>query len=227
MTDKTLPEQIPVFPLTGTILLPRGHLPLNIFEPRYKEMIEFAIEKDGIIGMVQPLGSVISSSMKNNDQFGTAEQGRQLYSIGCAGIITEIKETAPGQYFIILTGMRRFKIKTEIPLKHNFREVLADYGPFGKDGDEILEKSDKIRKTLLATLKKYFRFLDMNVDLTPFNDIGDEELVNSVSMLLPFEASEKQLVLETISLEERAELAIQIMIFNMKDARSSAPQNIH
>lgn len=227
MNVQELPTQIPVFPLTGTILLPRTHLPLNIFEPRYKEMVEFAVETDGIVGMVQPSGSAISSSIENNDQFGTAARGRELYSVGCAGIITEVKETAPGQYFIVLTGIRRFEIRTEIPLKHNFREVIADYSGFSIDGDEMLQNSTVLKEKLFITLKRYLDFLNMNIDLNSFEGIGDEELINSIAMILPFEASEKQLVLESATLTERAELALKIMDINMRDASTTVPTNIH
>ncbi len=227
MTEKNLPEQIPVFPLTGTILLPRGHLPLNIFEPRYREMVEFAADNDGIIGMVQPLGSSISFLPENNDQFGTAKRGRELYSVGCAGILSEVKETAPGQYFVILTGICRFKISSEIPRRHSFREVIADYGPFKKDGDDFLKNAASVKERFLNTVKDYLDFLNMKINMESFTNICDEELVNSISMILPFEASEKQLILETDSLDQRVELAIQIMTINKKTFNQGHEPNIH
>jgi Lon protease-like protein len=227
MTEKPLPEQIPIFPLTGAILLPRCHLPLNIFEPRYREMVEFAADNHGIIGMVQPLRSSISLSPENNDQFGTASRGRELYSVGCAGILSEVRETVPGQYFIILTGIRRFQIRSEIPLRYNFREVLADYEPFRKDGNDILKNETAAKERFLDTLKEYLDALNMKINMKIIANICDEELVNSISMILPFEASEKQLILETDSLDQRAELAIQIMTINKKTFNSGQGPNIH
>ncbi len=227
MKEIDLPAEIPVFPLTGAILLPRGHLPLNIFEPRYREMVEYAANNDGIIGMVQPLGSSISASPENNDQFGTAKRGRDLYTVGCAGILTELQENPPGQYFIILTGIRRFEIKSELPLTQSFRMVVPDYGPFKKDGDDSLRNSDIVKDNLYDALKAYLDFLEMKIDLNSFADISDEELVNTIAMILPFEASEKQLILETNTLNERAELAMKIMDFNIRENSSGQEPNMH
>lgn len=222
-----LPDVIPVFPLTGTILLPRGHLPLNIFEPRYKEMVEYAADNDGIIGMVQPLGSSISAAPENNDQFGTAKRGRDLYAVGCAGILTELQQNPPGQYFIILTGVRRFEIKSEKPQQNSFRKVIADYSPFGSDGDDQLNDPQSMKNRLFDALKVYLDFLNMKIDLNSFANISDEELVNAISMILPFEASEKQLILESETLTNRAELAMQIMDFNIREKNAGTESNIH
>lgn len=227
MNTIDIPEQIPVFPLTGAILLPRGHLPLNIFEPRYREMVEFAADTHGIIGMIQPVGSNISAPVDNNDQFGTAKRGRELYSVGCAGIISEIKQTAPGQYFILLTGKRRFEIKSELPLDNSFREVIANYDPFKNDGDDFLSDPDPMKDKLFSVLHSYLAYMDLKIDLESFADIDDEELINSISMILPFEASEKQLILESKTLDTRAALVMQIMDFKIRESNSSAQPNLH
>jgi uncharacterized protein len=222
-----LPKQIPIFPLTGAILLPRAHLPLNIFEPRYKEMIEFANSSHGVIGMVQPAGTHISSAFENNDQFGTAHQGRGLYNVGCAGLITNFKETGNGQYFIILKGLRRFRIIEEAPLTQQFREVSADYQPFLCDGDENFNFDPSLKGEFFKTLDIYLKAIEINIDVSNFQNLVEEELINSIAMVCPFEASEKQLLLEAPSLIDRTKIMMKIMDINLSKHDISSGKQIH
>jgi len=227
MSLNKLPEQIPLFPLTGASLLPKGKLPLNIFEPRYAEMVEMAHENDSIIGMIQPQGSRISSDQENNDLFGTAKKGRGLYSVGCAGFITKMEKTADGRYFIILTGLRRFEIIEELPLKNSFREVRVSYANYKYDGDDILTHSSKTKNRLYDSLKKYLNQNNINIDMKNFEDLDDEELINSLAMICPFEAAEKQLLIEIPTLDQRAELLLKIIDFNLAQHNISSGNNIH
>lgn len=224
---KELPTQIPIFPLTGAVLLPRGHLPLNIFEPRYKEMVDVAIASHGIIGMVQPVGTHISTSVKNNDQFGTAGRGRDLYNIGCAGLISNFKETDNGQYFIILSGLRRFKITSELPMAHQYREITADYNSFLSDGDEGFKAGTELKDIFFKALNSYLKALQINIDLNAFQDVKEEELINSMAMICPFEASEKQLLIEAPTLHERTILMLKIMDINLSMHDISSDTQIH
>ncbi|MDG1996678.1 MAG: LON peptidase substrate-binding domain-containing protein, partial [Emcibacteraceae bacterium] len=153
-----LPSHIPILPLTGAVLLPCGYLPLNIYEPRYKEMVEITRASHGVIGMVQPFGTQISTSTDNNDQFGTATRGREVYKVGCAGVISEFEENEHGQYFVILTGLRRFKIVDELPMTNSFREVNADYSAYQSDGVQEFETGSDLKDTFFNTLRPLHKF---------------------------------------------------------------------
>lgn len=227
MDNKKLPFQIPIFPLTGAILLPKGHLPLNIFEPRYKKMIEMAHDGHGVIGMVQPQNSNISNSTFKNDLFGTAPRGRNLYGVGCVGLITEMEKTDEDQYFVVLTGLKRFSIVEELPMKNLFREVTVSYNDFSGDGDEAFSASTQNRARFLDTLNKYLTRLKINIDVKSLDQVEDEELINSMAMICPFDAAEKQLLLEISTLSDRAELMIKIMNFNLTKHDIILEPNIH
>ena len=206
--------------------MPEGHLPLNIFEPRYKQMIEMARENDGIIGMIQPSSTNISSSEQENDLFGTAKRGRALYNVGCAGIISDFEENAAGQYFIILSGVRRFKIIRELPMSQLFREAEVNYLDYQHDGNEDDIKAVP-KSRFLETINKYFKKTRINVDLTSFEEFNDEELINSMAMNCPFDAAEKQLLIESDRVNQRAELMIKLMDFILGQHNISSENNIH
>lgn len=222
-----LPITLPVFPLTGAILLPRGHLPLNIFEPRYKKMIEDARNNEGIIGMIQPSSSLVSKSIDNNDNFGTATKNPDLYQIGCAGLISNFEETPNGQYFIVLTGLKRFRITEEIATTTLYRQVKADYTGFNHDGDETDIQQVKTTEKFFTALKLYLNAMEIKIDLSAFEDLADEELINSLAMVCPFDAAEKQLLLECPALKERVSLMMKIMDFKFPQDSISSEQHIH
>lgn len=224
---KKLPEQIPVFPLTGAILLPKGHLPLNIFEPRYLEMVEKAHDTNKIIGMIQPRGTNTSMSAKNNNLFGTAKGQQELYNVGCAGLITEMEKTAEGQYFIVLTGINRFEVIEELPQINSFREVQVDYSAFRQDSDQQLINREKRKEVFFKTLNQYLTKLDIEIELSALEDIEDEELINSMAMICPFDAAEKQLLLESSTLDNRIDLMVKIMDFNLTKHPISSGGNLH
>lgn len=227
MNTTKLPLQIPIFPLTGAVLLPKGKLPLNVFEPRYKKMIEMAHDTDGVIGMIQPQGSNFSSSVSKNDLFGTAPRGRDVYSVGCVGLITEMDKTTADQYFVVLTGLKRFSIVEELPMKYPFREVSVSYSNFSGDGDEAFHGATQYRNRFLATLHKYLIHLKINIDAKSLDKIEDEEFINSMAMVCPFDAAEKQLLLEVPTLVERTELMIKIMDFNLAKHDITLENHIH
>lgn len=227
MSKQPLPDQIPIFPLTGAILLPNGHLPLNIFEPRYKDMVEIARQGNGLIGMIQPAKTRISRKEKDNDLFGTAKHGRELYNVGCLGYISDFEETENGQYIIILTGLRRFKVSKELPLKQSYREVIADYSAFSMDGDESPEENGERKTQFFKSLKRYFSFHQINIDLKTFEDSYDEEFINTMAMNCPFEAAEKQLLMECPTLADRSDMMIKIIDFNLSQLDIISDNNIH
>lgn len=224
---KNLPDHIPLFPLTGAILLPKGQLPLTIFEPRYLEMVEAAHDGDKIIGMVQPQRTNISPTPANNDLFGTADHGRDLYNVGCAGLIGEMEKTQDGRYFVILTGVKRFEIVEELPFERSFREARISYANYSNDGDEQFVRGTRLREQFIEKLDHYLQQLTMNIDMRSFEGVEDEDLVNSLAMICPFDAAEKQLIVEVPALEERAHLMMKIMDFNLSKHAISSRNNIH
>lgn len=196
-----LPASIPVFPLPGVLLLPRGHLPLNIFEPRYLAMIQDAITTPSrLIGMIQPIN-------------GTDGPAPELFSIGCAGRISAFNETDDGRMLISLVGICRFRILEERPVTHGYRRIRADWRPFRRDFN-VLDGStegDVDRERLTAALMDYFRMHEISADWDAINAAGLERLVTSLAMICPFAPSEKQALLEAPDLAARAELMTSLM----------------
>jgi Lon protease-like protein len=188
-----LPASLPIFPLTGVLLLPRGRLPLNIFEPRYLEMTRDALKGDRLIGMIQPVD-------------GAGDAGEPpTYRKGCAGRMTSFSETEDGRYLITLTGLARFDVARELPKEGKlYRRVLADWRPYRGDLAEELTAID--RKRLLAALKPFFERHNIAADWSAVEATPDERLVTTVAMVCPFAPSEKQALLEAKDTAERAKL---------------------
>ena len=186
-----LPQVIPVFPLPGAILLPRGQLPLNIFEPRYLNMIDDAMAGDRIIGMIQP--TIGPRSLPS------------LSPVGCAGRITSFAETSDGRYLVTLTGCARFRLASELPTQTPYRQIRADFTPF--EADLSAPPVDDVgldRDGLLDALRAYLEARSLDIDWDTAESAPPEALINSLSMALPFELPEKQALLEAISLTDRS-----------------------
>ncbi len=191
-----LPQVIPVFPLDGALLLPRGQLPLNIFEPRYLNMIDDAIAGDRVIGMIQTSGGSRSRP--------------KLAHIGCAGRVTSYAETSDGRYLITLTGVIRFRVTDELPVQTPYRQVRAAYDVY-EDDLQAPSDADFDRTRFLAALKAYLSHRSLDVDWDTAKGAPEEALINSLSMALPFEPAEKQALLEAGDLEERRESLIALL----------------
>jgi Lon protease-like protein len=186
-----LPQVIPVFPLDGVLLLPRGQLPLNIFEPRYLNMVDDAMAGDRVIGMIQTNGG---------------QKARpHLSPIGCAGRITSFAETSDGRYLITLTGAARFQVVNELPAPSPYRQVRADFAPFEADLQASAEDGAFDRSRFLAALGAYLAHHSLDVDWETAQAAPEEALINSLSMALPFQATEKQALLEAECLKARRE----------------------
>lgn len=184
-----LPQVIPVFPLLGAMLLPRGVMPLNIFEPRYLNMFDDALSGDRLIGMIQPTGG---------------DRARpDLARIGCIGRITSFAETPDGRYLVSLTGICRFLIDRELQSQTAYRQVKVSYEPFGHDLKSESEDCGFERERFLSALKTYMKRRQLDVDWTAASMAPLESLTNSLSMALPFEPAEKQALLEAITVEDR------------------------
>ena len=193
-----LPQVIPVFPLPGAILLPRGQLPLNIFEPRYLNMVDDAMAGDRIIGMVQPQGG--SSRLPG------------LSPVGCAGRITGFAETSDGRYLITLTGCARFRLSSELPVQTPYRQIRADFAPFEADlAAPPPDDAGLDRDLLLDALRAYLETRGLDIDWDTAETAPPEALVNSLSMALPFDPPEKQALLEARLLSDRAAVLTALM----------------
>ncbi|HLY44686.1 MAG TPA: LON peptidase substrate-binding domain-containing protein [Stellaceae bacterium] len=193
-----LPQVLPIFPLTGVLLLPRGRLPLNIFEPRYLAMTSDALGGERLIGMVQP-------SEPQNDGRGGGGISPALYPVGCAGRLTQFSETDDGRYLITLTGVSRFRIVEELPLLSGYRRVVPDWLPFADDRRRP-EDFAFDRERLLRGLRGYFAQRKIEADFEAIEKAPGEYLVTSLAMACPFAPSEKQALLEASDLDARAEL---------------------
>ncbi len=196
---ESLPEVIPVFPLAAALLLPRADMPLNIFEPRYLAMVEAALASDRVIGMVQP----------DPDAPGSRSSHPALFSVGCAGRITSLAETGDNRYMITLTGIARFRILAEVPAASPFRTCRITAVPFAADfsdaGDDAVDR-DLVLKTFGAYLKAH----NLDADWESVGRASNETLVNTLAMMAPFGAAEKQALLEAPDLRARAETLIAI-----------------
>lgn len=189
-----LPEICPVFPLTGALLLPGGHLPLNIFEPRYLAMTEDALAAGRMFAMIQP----------NVDQKPVA-QGPVLYKVGCLGRLSSFSETDDGRYLITLAGLIRFDVIEEVEMLRGYRRVRADFRRFVTDLDEDGGPGLPDRAGLLDALRMYFANRGFDANWDAINAMEDHHLVTSLAMVCPFEPLEKQALLEAISLADRGQ----------------------
>ncbi len=194
-----LPEVIPVFPLTGALLLPRSRLPLHIFEPRYLAMFDDALKTpERLIGMVQP-----------NEVPG--RDGPGLMTIGCAGRITQFSETEDGRYMITLLGISRFRILEEVDGFTPYRRTRVSWEGFERDRGGADRDPGFDRAGFLRLLDRYFTARGLNTDWDTLKEAEDELLINSLSMLLEFEPEDKQALLEAPSLSTRRETLITLI----------------
>ncbi|MEQ8604900.1 MAG: LON peptidase substrate-binding domain-containing protein [Marivibrio sp.] len=189
-----LPPTLPVFPLDGVLLLPRGMLPLNIFEPRYLNMIEDALKSDRMIGMIQPSAPAARS-----------DKEPPLYETGCAGRIVAFEETDDGRFLISLKGVARFHVTEELATTRGYRRVRPDWAGFETDLEEAPHGA-VARDKLFKSLRAFFKAQEIEASWDALNETPDERLVNSLAMICPFEASEKQALLEADSVAKRAEV---------------------
>ena len=196
-TAANLPQTIPVFPLPGAILLPRARLPLNIFEPRYLAMLDDTLRSEHrLIGMIQPL---------NGDE--------RLHQIGCAGRLISFSETDDGRYLITLGGISRFRLISKVDGFTPYIRAAIEWEDFSADLDQSDEDAGFDRTAFLKTLSRYFQAVDLSTDWDSLEKAEEDLLVNTLSMLCPFETEEKQALLEAPSLTDRRETLVTLMEF--------------
>lgn len=193
------PALIPVFPLGGALLLPRGQMPLNVFEPRYIAMIDDAIRTHRVIGIIQP-------EPENGLQSATPA----LLQVGCLGRITQFAETGDERYILTLTGISRFRIAEELPVTTPYRQCRVTFDDFILDFTARAGEEEVDRNGLLKALRAFAKASDLKIDWKGVNEAPNEALVNALSMMCPFGPREKQALLEARSLKERAEVLVAI-----------------
>jgi Lon protease-like protein len=184
-----LPETLPIFPLPGAVVMPGNELPLNIFEPRYLNMVSDALSTHHMIGMIQPaLGGVGDNA---------------LCRTGCAGRITQYRETRDGRIEMVLSGVCRYDVGEELPTTRGYRLIVPDWSRFG---DDYADQSDTLRKqhdALVRILKRYCEVENLQTDWTMLDRLSTVRLMNSLSMALPLSQRDKQVLLETVRPEDR------------------------
>ena len=201
-----LPETLPVFPLAGALLLPGGDLPLNIFEPRYLEMVASALSGERVIGMIQPRNMETEGDLDAHDELSESD----LYEVGCAGRITSFMEVEHNQVQIILSGICRFKIRSDVKSKSPFRVVRADYDDFLVD---LTDENDTIgddRERLLESLRRFLDARSMQADWDEIREVSTTTLINTLSMIGSFTSGEKQALLEAPDLKQRTRTLIAL-----------------
>ncbi|MBI3675120.1 MAG: LON peptidase substrate-binding domain-containing protein [Proteobacteria bacterium] len=193
-----LPRTLVLFPLPGVLLLPRGQLPLNVYEPRYLSMVDSAMSGSRIIGMIQPTESD-EKTLKP-----------ALSEVGCTGRVTGYQETDDGRYLLTLTGVCRFRVLRELDVETQFRAVVPDYSEFASD---LVTVSDTQfpRDRLIGALKEYITHRDLKADWRSVMGAPAETLVNALAMLCPFEPAEKQALLEAPGWDERVHTLIALL----------------
>jgi len=212
---EALPEEFPVFPLSGALLLPGGRLPLNIFEPRYLALVEDSLASGRLFGMVQP-----------DKRLARGDTGPGLYRTGCLGRLSAFSETDDGRYLITLTGLIRYSIVEEVEQRRGYRRVRGAFAGFAAD----LEPAAKAglgpdRELLLDASRRYFAHAGVDANWQAIGAMSDPVLVVTLSMACPFDPEEKQALLEAPSLLERARVLLALLEINaFDDNRGNDPK---
>ncbi len=194
-----LPRRLPVFPLAGALLLPRGRLPLNIFEPRYLSLVEDVLAADRLFGMIQPSDASDDADPDAPDD----DAPPALFRVGCVGRLSSFSERDDGTCSISLTGIARFRVLAELDGPHPYRLLSVSYDGFGRDTDEPGEVPFD-RDALLDTLRRYFAHRGFEARWEAIEQMDDDTLLTTLSMICPFPPAEKQALLEAPTLSERA-----------------------
>ena len=197
-----LPDTLPVFPLTNAVVMPGGHLPLNIFEPRYLNMLQDAMERHRLIGMIQP-----RDESPNPD----------LYSVGCAARITRYEETNDGRLEVSLTGLCRFEIKEELVTTRGYRLIVPDWSKFAMDYEEQAEPDLVTQRSFINVLRSYFNQTDMTLDWKVMEKLDGESLLNALFYFLNLSNEDKQMLIEIDTVEQRIKAITAILENNNEE----------
>ncbi len=207
-----LPDVIPVFPLPGALLLPRGQMPLNIFEPRYLAMVDDALRSaQRLIGMIQP----------DPAHPGPDENKPHLFRVGCVGRMTQFAESGDGRYLIQLTGVARFRVEGELAATTPYRQCQVTYQPFVDDFTARKGEDEVDREALLRALSSFLKANNLKADWDGIENAPNEALVNALAMMSPYDAAEKQAMLEAPDLKTRAEILIAVTEIDLAKSNTS------
>ncbi len=212
-----LPKSVPVFPLTGALLLPFSHRPLNVFEPRYIEMVDAALRTNRLIGLIQP-----------EDTSEESPKGRSpLQHIGCLGRISHFEENAEGRYFIILEGVTRFKLVSELTVMTPYRQCIISGQDYAVDFQRTFgeERVDRVR--FVKMMRDYAEFANFELNWDEIDRTGTADLINFCCMVSPYGAAEKQVLLEATTLEQRAETLIAMTEVEMARGGDGHPSPLN
>jgi uncharacterized protein len=195
-----LPGEFPVFPLEGVLLLPRGKLPLRIFEPRYVAMTEDSLGQGRMFGMIQP-----------DPTAGQTENGPGLFRVGCLGRLSSFSESDEGHYLITLTGVIRFAVAAEVDMRRGYRRARAEFGPYIADLELEPKPLATSRETLLAALRGYFTHRGIDANWDAIKRLQGSQLVVTLAMVCPFEPAEKQALLEAPTEPDQAATLLALL----------------
>ncbi len=212
-SPQDLPASLPVFPLRGCILLPRAGLPLNVFEPRYRAMFDDAIANNRLVAIVQPSRAFTAANDDSDEPINSeSPQGSDvpLRPIACIGRIMAFQELDDGRMIVSLTGVIRCRLGDEIPGAKPYRTFRVQAEPFAADLMAGKGEQDVPREQLLATLKRFLETRNLKADWQSIGRSGNEQLVNSLSVMSPYGPEEKQALLEADTLKARAEMLIAL-----------------
>jgi Lon protease-like protein len=224
--ETPVPSVLPVFPLTGSLLLPGTLLPLNIFEPRYRNLVTDALEAGKHIGMIQPI-------VPRLDNFGPMEpllleETPKLYSVGCVGRIERAEQQPDGRYEIVLRGICRFRVREELPEQRGYRRVSADYAEFPRDAMEPQVSLDPSR--MLGALRAFGEAHSLEFDFGLLGSLPGISLLNGLAVALPFRPEEKQALLEADGPMEREQLLLALMGMGLEPLSTDeyySPPTVH
>jgi len=211
-----LPRSVPIFPLTGALLLPFSHRPLNIFEPRYLELVDAALRGDRLIGLIQP-----------EDTSEESPRGRSpLQAVGCLGRLTHFEENSDGRYFVILEGVTRFRLVHELTVMTPYRQAVISAEDFASDFTRDHGEEGVDRDRFIKMMRDYAEFADIELNWEEIEQTGTADLVNFCCMVSPYGAAEKQQLLEAATLEQRAETLIALTEYEMaRGGTGASPLN--
>jgi Lon protease-like protein len=210
-----LPHTLPLFPVAGALLLPRRPIQLTVFEPRYLSLLDDALTGERMIGMIQP---------KAGD--GADGPKPELCDIGCLGRIVQYAEIGDGRCFLSLMGVTRFRIAEELTTMTPYRIVRADYAPFAQDFVEGAGEAEVDREALLKALRDFAKANDLKIDWKDIREASNETLVNSLAIMSPYGAREKQAMLEAADLKARAEILVAIAQIDLVHG-ADTPRHLH
>jgi Lon protease-like protein len=199
-----LPPSLPLFPVAGALLLPRRPIQLNVFEPRFVAMLDDALTGERLIGMIQPKAG--------EDAVGP---NPELCEVGCLGRIVQYAEIGDGRCFVTLMGVTRFRVAEELTTLTPYRIARAEYSPFAQDFVEGAGEAEVDREALLKALRDFAKANDLKIDWDDIREASNETLVNSLAIMSPYGAREKQAMLEAADLKSRAEILVAIAQFDL------------